>query len=171
MLQEQDNLVIWLLIILGTIWILRSIYNRFIGTLPKEIINTNDELVQLLAKYGYSTIQRKIRVPIRISKADDEELEARYYIDAIARKDGFTYAVRVGNAKKPMENTNSSIRDNLFPIYLLAPWDGILYIDKELQKVTLFTFNYDSYLLPRKKQFSTYIFFFILGVLITFLIM
>lgn len=171
MLQKQDNLVIFVLIIIALIWLIRLLYIRFVGTIPKEIVDPNDEVVQLLSTHGYSTIQRKIKVPISISVTNDEVLEARYYIDAIARKDGFTYAVRVGNPKRPMEITNTSIRDKLFPIYLLASWDGVLYIDKEQRKVTLYTFHYDSYLLPRKKQFLAYFCFFLFGIFIAFLIL
>lgn len=171
MLQQQDNLVIWLLIMLALFLVFRYIYYRFFALIPKENVNLNDEIVQLLARHGYTTIQRKIRVPISITIADSDHFEARYYIDAIARKDGFTYAVKVGRSKKPMEYTNSSIRDHLFPIYLLAPWDGILYIDKDLDKVTLFMFTFDPYQLPRKKRLLPYVLVFILGILITLLLM
>lgn len=170
MLHQKDNLVIWVLIILAFLWLIRSIYMRFIVSIPKTVINPNDEITQILDKHGYTTLQRKIKVPIHITKAENEVFEARYFIDAIARKDGFTYAVRVGRTKKPMENTNTSIRDHLFPLFLLANWDGVLYIDKEFQTVTLYMFHFDAYLLPEKRGFLPFVIVFILGVLITLLL-
>ncbi len=170
MLQQQDNLVIWLLIFIGVILIARYLYKRYFDGLPNELIDPNDEIVQLLAKHGYTTLQRKIRVPISITIEEQDHFEARYYIDAIARKDGFTYAVKVGRMKRPMEYTNTSIRDHLFPIYLLASWDGILYIDKDLDKVTTFLFTYDVYQLPQKKVLFPLVIMFIFGVLVTLLL-
>lgn len=165
--QQHDNLVVWLLIILAMIIVLKKIYDRYFFAIPKEILDPNDDLIELLHRHGYTTINRKIRVPIRITKDDHEFFESRYYIDAIARRDGFTYAVKVSRTKKPMEYTNSSIRDHLFPIYLLAYWDGVLYVDKEIDKVTLFTFTYDRYHLPKRKPFISHIVMFLIGVIFT----
>lgn len=171
MLRQQDNLVIWILVLLIIIGVLRWLYFRFFVAVPKAKMNPNDDIVCILEKYGYIPIQRKIRVPIKITIADKEILESRYYIDAIARKDGFTYAVCVSKTRKPMEHTNTSIRDTLFPIYLLAFWDGVLFVDKEVEKVTLYTFQYDSFMLPKKKYYLNYFVFFILGIMITLLLL
>lgn len=167
MLQQQDSLVIVLLTFIALILLGRYLYTRYIYGVPNEPVDPKDEIVQLLAKYGYTTLQRKIRVPISITIEEQDHFEARYYIDAIARKDGLTYAVKVGRTKRPMEYTNTSIRDHLFPIYLLAAWDGILYIDKNLNTVKTFLFTYDNYQLPKKKVVLPYVLMFILGVLIT----
>lgn len=170
MLQQHDTLVVWLLIILAIILIGKKIYHRYFFAIPKEVLDPNDDLISLLNRHGYTTVNRKIRVPIRITKDDHEHLDTRYFIDAIARKDGFTYAVKVSRTKKPMEYTNTSIRDHLFPIYLLAPWDGVLYVDKDVDKVVLFTFTYDHYDLPKKKPFISHIVMFLFGIVFTLFI-
>lgn len=171
MLQQHDTLVVWLLIILGIVLICKKIYDRYFFAIPKESLDPNDDLITLLNRHGYTTINRKVRVPIRITKDEHEHMESRYYIDAIARKDGFTYAVKVSRTKKPMEYTNSSIRDHLFPIYLLAAWDGVIYVDKEIEKVLLFTFTYDRYNLPKKKPFISHIIMFLCGIIFTLFIL
>jgi hypothetical protein len=169
MRQQQDNLVLLLLSIAFLIMLGRYLYRRYLYAIPQEEIDPNDEVVQLLESEGYIPIQRKVRIPITIHKEENEEFETRYYIDAIARKDGLTYAVKVAKPRKPLEMTGPSIRDQLIPIYLLGSWDGILYLDMEQSSVICFTFYTDTSLLPKRRNYWPYLLFFLFGVIITLL--
>lgn len=170
MLQKQDNLIMWIIIGLFLFMGIRYLYNRYFSFIPKETLEYDDEIVQLLKKHGYVTLQRKIRVPIVIFVGEKEKLESRYFIDAIAKKDGLLYAVKVNRTKKPMMHTNTAIRDHLFPLYLLAPWDGVLHIDREQESITPYTFTYNSYRLPSSKRIIPFAIVFVLGILFTIII-
>jgi hypothetical protein len=133
-MQHGDTyvMVLLMLILFGWVYVkLKKKYSEDEWHVPNGVPagDLDSEIVMLLEQAGYTVIEGKQRIPIRI-QADSDLLETRLFIDGLVEREDELFVVRLARERKPMDWTGSSIRDHLLSIQLLyRSAAGVIYID------------------------------------------
>jgi hypothetical protein len=147
-MEKGDIMVILMILIvfMGFItlrfrhWLVNPPKKRF--RIPRDEAVVFNDTVELLEGAGFDVLAGKTKIPITMTLNDAEDFQSRLYIDYFAQKNDQLFLVKVARARKPMEDTGSSIRDMLLTYSLLFPEaSGVLYLDMDQQKIKKITFH------------------------------
>jgi hypothetical protein len=134
-MQHGDIYVLVLLMLILFGWMYIKLKRHYTEDAEWQVPNgiaagdLDSEVVVLLEQAGFTLIEGKQKIPIRIH-ADSDTLESRVFIDGLVEREDELFVVRLARERRPMEWTGSSIRDHLLVIQLLyRSAAGVIYID------------------------------------------
>ncbi|UOF90098.1 hypothetical protein LSG31_19885 [Fodinisporobacter ferrooxydans] len=160
MIQTRD-IMISIILIVGSIYILYRMLAKKaarVRRLAKKQGNKavpakrSTELEALLASHGYESIQPAERHLVNIQYGD-KEISSSFQIDGLAEKADKLYVVKKRLQKPGNSRLNGvSIRQELFPLFLLYQADGVLFVNIETGHLTKVSFDFEHPLIDRKKR-------------------
>lgn len=139
----SDIWVMGLIFIGVLIWICFGLRTYARAPEPMEDICLSDrfpedeEALQLVEDAGYELIGGKFCMPLHFT-LDDEEIEARIWIDMIVKRDNQWYIVRIARERMKLDWDGSGMKRQWMPYFAAYPESaGLLVVDMLERRVRL----------------------------------
>lgn len=161
MLHKGDLIVLFLVVAGILFLLLRSFQHaRIRGIGGQKPIS--GAVPKLLAENGYKVIAGEQRLPVEIEMGE-RTYESRLYIDYIAKKQEDIYLVAVSRPRKPLKVSGAALRDRFLAHFLAYKPAGILYVDRDGEKLKTITFSIADAHFSRSRRRALFTHLFSLG--------